>query len=215
MTSKRGRPKGAQEGAVRARIVAAAAEEFARAGYDGARLENVARKAGCNRAMIYFYFDGKAGLFEAALDETAEHRREQIGAQPRTLAEGLVYWFERNRAEPQRIRLIMQEALAPEAAQTRPERREVYLAEQLKVVQAFQAHGLLRSDLHPRHLLTMFLAITSFPACFPKIASVALGAPDETAVVEEWTACLQRLAEILAPPEEQGPADLQAKGRRR
>jgi AcrR family transcriptional regulator len=199
MSRQRGRPKGASDGEIRKRIVHAAADEFARAGYDGARIERVAQAAGCNRSLVYFYFRDKAGLFEAALDEAAEHREEQMAAQPSTLEEGLVYWFRRNFAEPRRIRLVMQEALAPPLPSGAPARRAAYLGKQLEVVRAFQSAGLLRRDLDSRHLLTIFLALTSFPASFPKVAAAALGAGSDEQLVEEWSACLAEVARLLAP----------------
>src|SRR5687767_837029 len=93
MTRKRGRPKRDGSGELKAQIVDAAMEEFAEAGYRGARIEAIARRAGCNRAMIYFYFDGKQRLFRAALDEVFKRRTAQMAAQPASLAEGLIYWF--------------------------------------------------------------------------------------------------------------------------
>jgi TetR/AcrR family transcriptional regulator len=194
----RGRPKGAAGGALKARIVAAAAAEFARAGYEGARIEAIARRAGCNRAMIYFYFDGKRGLFEAALNAVADQRAAQIGAQPGTLADGLIYWFRQNLADPERVRLVMQEALADLPADAQPAHRSAYLDQQLGSIRAFQAAGLLRADLDPRHLLTLFLALTSFPACFPKVAGAALAAGgDEGALRARWEDCLREVAALL------------------
>lgn len=200
MTAKRGRPKGAAQGALKRRIGAAAAAEFAKAGYDGARIEAIARRAGCNRAMIYFYFSGKKGLFEAALDDVAEQRTGQMDAQPQSLAEGLIYWFRQNMAEPHRIRLVMQEALAPPLSSARAEGRRHYLERQLDVVRSFQRAGLLRSDVDARQLLTLFLAVTSFPASFPNVAAVSLAARDVPDMVERWSAGLTAVAELLSPP---------------
>ena len=182
------------------RIVEAAADEFARVGYEGARIERIAAAAECNRSLVYFYFKDKAGLFEAALAEAAEYREKQMAAQPATLADGLIYWFRQNWAEPRRIRLIMQEALAPPAAGDVPERRRRYHEKQLAVVKAFQTAGLLRSDIAPNRLLTLFLAVTSFPACFPRVASVSLGTDDPGDMQEEWSRLLADLAALLTPP---------------
>jgi AcrR family transcriptional regulator len=44
-------------------IFDAAAEVFARRGYDGARLEEIASAAGVSKALIYEHFDGKRELF--------------------------------------------------------------------------------------------------------------------------------------------------------
>lgn len=54
--------------AVRASILALAADEFARHGFAGARLEQIAKNAGITRAMIYYYFGGREGLYVAVLE---------------------------------------------------------------------------------------------------------------------------------------------------
>jgi len=67
----RGRPPDS-----RARILAAAAAEFAARGFDGANVDRIARAARLNKAMIYYHFKNKAalygeifrGLIEAVLD---------------------------------------------------------------------------------------------------------------------------------------------------
>ena len=201
-----GRPKGQHEGKLKASIVAAAMEEFARAGYRGARIEAIARRAGCNRAMIYFYFDGKKRLFEAALDEVFKRRTAQMDAQPEDLAQGLVYWFRQIHADQLALRLSMQEALAHEPASAVPTAREIYLNKQLEVVQDFQAKGLLRADLDAHQLLTLFVAITTFPAGFPIIATISLGAEDEQDMVEKWSAGIEQLASrlLLARDDQKG-----------
>ncbi|MFS8096285.1 TetR family transcriptional regulator [Lentzea alba] len=53
--------------ATKAKLLEAALEEFARYGIAGARVDRIAAKAGCNKAMIYAYFGSKEGLFEELL----------------------------------------------------------------------------------------------------------------------------------------------------
>jgi TetR/AcrR family transcriptional regulator len=53
----------------RSALLDAAMVEFASHGLKGARLENVARAAGITRAMIYYYFGGREGLYLATLEE--------------------------------------------------------------------------------------------------------------------------------------------------
>src|SRR5579864_5983765 len=50
----------------KARLLDAARDEFAEYGIAGARVERIAAAAGCNKAMIYRYFDDKDALFDAA-----------------------------------------------------------------------------------------------------------------------------------------------------
>jgi len=49
------------------RIVAAAREEFGRRGFDGARVDQIARRAGVNKQLLFYYFHSQRGLFNAVL----------------------------------------------------------------------------------------------------------------------------------------------------
>jgi AcrR family transcriptional regulator len=53
-------------------LIAAATEVFARRGYEGASLEEIAETAGFTRGAIYKNFDGKEDLFFAATDRVNE-----------------------------------------------------------------------------------------------------------------------------------------------
>lgn len=56
--------------ATRAAILAAAKIHFARSGYEGAYLRDIAADAGVDAALINRYFGGKDGLFAAALKDS-------------------------------------------------------------------------------------------------------------------------------------------------
>lgn len=56
-----------KEGASRDAILAAAQREFAARGFAGARVEAIARQAGVNKAMLFYYFSSKEGLYQAIL----------------------------------------------------------------------------------------------------------------------------------------------------
>src|SRR5216117_1175240 len=53
------------------RIVVAARDEFARRGLAGARVEQIARRAGVNKQLLFYYYHSKRGLFQAVLAEAA------------------------------------------------------------------------------------------------------------------------------------------------
>ena len=53
----------------RAAILQAAAKEFAENGIAGARTDAIAREAGVNKALLYYYFEDKEKLYGAVLDE--------------------------------------------------------------------------------------------------------------------------------------------------
>ncbi|HTH13299.1 MAG TPA: TetR/AcrR family transcriptional regulator [Spirochaetia bacterium] len=53
----------------RTKILRAAEAEFAQKGYDGARVDAIAARAGVNKALLYYYFKNKAALLETLLAE--------------------------------------------------------------------------------------------------------------------------------------------------
>lgn len=63
MVSQRRRPSGDSK----ARLLAAAAAEFAARGYDGAKVDRIAAKARLNKAMLYYHFQNKTDLYRAIL----------------------------------------------------------------------------------------------------------------------------------------------------
>lgn len=51
--------------------------EFASNGYDGAKVHQIAKSAGCNARLIYHYFDNKERLYAAALRKIYSDIRER------------------------------------------------------------------------------------------------------------------------------------------
>ena len=60
----------------RAKILAAAEQEFAEKGYEGARLADIAEAAGCSVGTVYVRFKDKSALFLAIAESFAEDARE-------------------------------------------------------------------------------------------------------------------------------------------
>ena len=56
------------DGDTRGAILAAARDEFAAGGFDGATIRGIAARAGVDPALVHHYFGAKDKLFEAALD---------------------------------------------------------------------------------------------------------------------------------------------------
>ncbi len=68
------------------RILAAAAVEFAERGFGGARVDRIARRARVNKAMLYYHFRSKQGLYRALLRRTFTLAAERFGAIAATAA---------------------------------------------------------------------------------------------------------------------------------
>ncbi|MFC7302883.1 TetR/AcrR family transcriptional regulator [Streptomyces monticola] len=67
----------------RAKVLAAAREEFAARGFPGAKVDGIAERAGLTRGAVYSNFPGKRALYFAVLAELAERTpRSAAAAQP-------------------------------------------------------------------------------------------------------------------------------------
>ena len=109
------RQQGRQRDAARTRaeILEIATEEFARLGYTGARIDEIAARIHTTKRMIYYYFGGKEQLFTAVLERAYAVIRQQeqtldVGhldpaAAIRRLAE---LTFDHHEAHPDFIRLV-------------------------------------------------------------------------------------------------------------
>ncbi|MER6014371.1 TetR/AcrR family transcriptional regulator [Streptomyces bluensis] len=97
----------------RAEILDVATAEFARAGYAGARVDEIAARTRTTKRMIYYYFGGKEQLFTAVLERAysvirqAEQELDVEHLDPvaaiRRLAE---LTFDHHEAHPDFIRLV-------------------------------------------------------------------------------------------------------------
>lgn len=101
---------------VRRDILAVATEEFARKGYSGARVDEIAARTSTSKRMIYYYFKDKQGLFVAVLEDAyariraIERELDLEGLAPvaalRRLAE---FTFDYQNANRDFVRLVMVE----------------------------------------------------------------------------------------------------------
>jgi AcrR family transcriptional regulator len=99
-------------------ILEAAAQEFARSGLGGARVDRIAGQAGVNVRMLYYYFSSKDALFLAVLERayaairTAEQGLELDRVAPADAVRRLVrFTWEFQLAHPEFITLVNSENL--------------------------------------------------------------------------------------------------------
>src|SRR5512133_2284646 len=94
-------------------LLEAATEVFRTEGYAGARVDEIARRAGANKAMIYYHFRSKHGLYKAVLAQIfgkllAElDRLEEQEPDPRLRLRGLYEGFAEHFAEKPALPQIM------------------------------------------------------------------------------------------------------------
>ena len=74
-----GRPRATGGGGgTRERLLAAAADLFARRGYADTPVREICRQAGVSKPALYYYFGSKAGLINALLAETADRFLDEM-----------------------------------------------------------------------------------------------------------------------------------------
>jgi AcrR family transcriptional regulator len=154
------------------RILHAARERFLFEGVDGASLRNIAKDAGTNIGMVYYYFKTKDDLFLAVLEEVYGRLLEDmrgIMAEPAPAEERIAQLYQRVAAmsddEFKTVRLIMREALVSSARLSQLARRflDGHIPLVLKLLQEGAVEARLRSDLHPVALMGAMFTLGLLP----------------------------------------------------
>jgi AcrR family transcriptional regulator len=114
VTAKRAAParKNDPEGTKR-NILSIATREFARAGYNGARIDELAAKTAVTKRMIYYYFGGKEQLYIAVLEQEYARIRDAEASlqldhlEPEEAIRRLTeFTFDYHHANPDFVRLV-------------------------------------------------------------------------------------------------------------
>ena len=137
-------------------LLDAAQAEFAAKGLEGARVSEIAERAGVNKQLISYYFGGKEGLYEAILQRWYDIE-EEIAEPGISLDEVAVRYLAVGHREPELVRLFVRENLIqdPDAVPYDPGACEV--AE----LRARQAAGEIAPDLDPAFVQLALQAIVS------------------------------------------------------
>jgi AcrR family transcriptional regulator len=97
-------------------IIEIATTEFARKGFSGARVDNIAARTKTSKRMIYYYFGGKEGLYIAVLETAYRNMRSVEGRldvqhqEPKEALHALIaHTFDYQSAHPEFVRLVMNE----------------------------------------------------------------------------------------------------------
>jgi TetR/AcrR family transcriptional regulator len=177
-------------------ILGAAEEIFARDGFSGARVDDIARQAGYNKALIFHYFDDKLGLYRALMLRTKQHLfarfaetfehifagdGEHVTAERvRTLAgEYLGTLFDFGVEHPQAVRILAWEAAEgwQTFASCAPTLPESWSERALALVERARAAGIVRNELDPRLLFTTLISLPLIHmASLPRFAAIFPGA---------------------------------------
>ena len=152
----------------RQRILDAALAEFADKGYAGARVREIARRAGVNTQLISYYFGGKEGLYNELM--ATWHRQEALMAQEdASFADGIAGYLRAFAARPELLRMFAWEGLTRQAG-PRPSDTEPGPGEEPEVadIRRRQAAGEIADDLDPGFLLVFLMGAAMAMVTIPE-----------------------------------------------
>ncbi|QSB13746.1 TetR/AcrR family transcriptional regulator [Natronosporangium hydrolyticum] len=193
-------PEARQRDAERSRqlLLAAAVDEFSAKGFAGARVQDIADRAGVNKQLIAYYFGGKEGLYRALHEAWLEQEAGFAG--PDVPFDTLVSEYLRaSLADPRGIRLMLWDALT-NGSQDLPAGDQAGQAD-VADIRRRQDAGEIASDLDPVMFLLAIMGAITAPLTLPQVArrmGVDPSSPEfETRYAEE----LKRLIRHLTGPD--------------
>jgi AcrR family transcriptional regulator len=145
--------------ATRARLLAAATDEFAAYGVAGARVDRIANAAGANKQLIYAYFENKDGLFDAVLAMNCGALAEEVPFDVEDIPGYVGRLFDYAVEHPAVYRLVSWAALERPAAVAAFE-RDSYAAK-LNAISDAQKAGRVDASFAPADLLAMVMGVAA------------------------------------------------------
>lgn len=168
----------------KARILAAAFQEFAEYGVAGARVDRIAKNASCNKNLIYVYFDSKENLFATVLDHHLADAYAGLEFTPRNLPDLARRVFDYSQDHPDVYRLLAWATLERTAA--RPPAREKEHDRKVPLIREEQLAGSVAGAVPAELILMAVMALaTAWSPAFPFGATANPNATLEPEAIRE------------------------------
>lgn len=160
-------------------ILDAALVEFGEHGFAGARTVAIARRARVNPQLISYYFDGKAGLYQALA------RRWQTHAGPLSELDvpldQVVGHFVRASVENRSwARLLVWEGLAGPEGRGEDSEAGTFFSTMVDGIRERQERGQIAQELNPATVLIVLFAAAVAPVSMPHVTERISGAPADS-----------------------------------
>lgn len=182
-TVGRGRARNAEQS--RQGILRAAMDEFAREGIAGARIDFIARAAGVNKALLYYYFEDKERLYGEVLDYVFSQLTSRIfpvldsDLPPREkIVRYVQTYFDAVASVPEVPRILQQEMMRA-GRDGSPHLQRIgkkYISPLALRVQSMLRDGIARKEFRPvdpQHFaLTIAASVVFYFTCAPMLRAV-------------------------------------------
>ena len=181
----------------RSALLDAALEEFAAHGFAGARVRDIAERAGVSKDLVNYHFDSKEGLYLAV--QGAWLQREASFADPSLpLTELVARYLDDALRDPRPMRLLAWRGLSePQAAEAPRASTE---PEDLSGMRRRQDGGEVAPGLDPASLRLVLLGAVAAPIVFPDMARRLIGTGiDDPEFRARYERGLRDLVRQLAP----------------
>jgi len=190
-------------GSAREAILEAAVQEFAERGYEGVRIEHVAKRAGCNKSLVYRYFGDRENLFREALRAQFTRRSALLDQVPGEFGDMLAWWTSATLKDPIFIRMILRESLdygGDEPVESAA--RSAYYQRQRGMLETLRREGVVDESFDSEMLFLALLSVVVLPAVMPQVVRLVTGeSADSPGFTTRWEQFLHRFAAALAPRE--------------
>ncbi|MBB6093519.1 AcrR family transcriptional regulator [Povalibacter uvarum] len=158
-------------------ILAIATEEFAVNGLSGARVDQIAERTRTSKRMIYYYFNGKEGLYQAVLEKaymdirSLEERSKLLDMEPLAAMRKLIeLTFDYDETHPQFISLVSVENIHQGKHMKNVQAIKDVNASVIRtlstILERGRKEGVFRADLDP---VDVHLLISAF--CFFRVSN--------------------------------------------
>jgi AcrR family transcriptional regulator len=180
-------------------LLAAALEEFAAKGYAGARVQEIAARAGVNKQLINYYFDSKEGLY-LELQRTWLCRQQSFADPDLPLADLAARYLHDALAEPRLTRLMAWRGLTDADDNHIPDEVGDNLTE-LSTLDDRQATGELSTDLDPANVRLAIMGMVAIPVVMPQLVRRLFGLePTDPEFETRYAAHVRHMIRCLAAP---------------
>ncbi|MGH3241871.1 MAG: TetR/AcrR family transcriptional regulator [Spirillospora sp.] len=176
-------------------LLDAALDEFSAKGFAGARVQDIADRAGVNKQLINYYFGGKEGLY-TALGRRWLEREAEFNDPSAPFEEIMVRYLRHALDDPRGTRLNAWRGLTEDLGDVPSGDRE-----DLSDLERRRAAGELAGDLDPAAVMLAMMAMVSAPVTMPLAVRRVFGLdPGSAEFRDRYTEQLRRIVRHLAGP---------------
>lgn len=178
----------------KARILDAAIEEFSAKGFAGARVSEIAARAGVNQQLIAYYFDGKEGLYRE-IGQRWRAYEAQAFPDDMDFAEMIKRYVRTSVDTRLGGRLLAWEGLADTGEDDEEaQERNARLRREVELIRERQRVGELDDRFDPAALLLIGMTAANALAVYPQLARGLFGADGSSPdLVEHYAEQLAKL----------------------